>query len=123
MANELTLQGLRITLVKSGMPAVDITADTDQITVSGTQYMDNVQAIGITEEAVLLGDVAVGGYWFVQNMDSTNFVSLRSGTGATNFIKLLAGEWAIFRVGADASAPFAIADTGACNVRFLRFDL
>ena len=123
MANELTLQGLRITLVKSGMPAVDITADTDQITVSGTQYMDNVQAIGITEEAVLLGDVAVGGYWFVQNMDSTNFVSLRSGTGATNFIKLLAGEWAIFRVSDAATAPFAIADTGACNVRFLRFDL
>jgi hypothetical protein len=84
--------------------------------------MDNVQSVGTSEEAILLGDVAPGGYWFVQNMDATNFVELRQATGAGDFLKLLAGEWAIFRTSADATAPFAIADTGACNVRFLRFD-
>jgi MFS family permease len=68
------------------------------------------------------GDVATGGYWFVQNMDSTNFVELRSGTAATDFIKLLAGEWAVFRTSADAAAPFAIANSSACNVRFVMFD-
>src|SRR3990167_10134688 len=121
MADELTLSGLRIQFTKTGSPSVDFTTSSITPDVAGAQYMDNVQAVGTSEEAILLGDVAAGGYWFVQNQDSTNFVELRSGTGATDFIKLLAGEWAIFRLSADASAPFAIADTSACNVRFLRF--
>lgn len=123
MADELTLGGLTVAFAKSGSPSVNFTAGTLTIDVSGAQVMDNVQNIGTSEEAILLGDVASGGYWFVQNLDATNFVELRSGTGATDFIKLLAGEWAIFRTSGDASAPYAIADTGACNVRFVRFDI
>ena len=123
MADELSLKGLTIDFAKSGSPSISITAGSLTIDVSGAQVMDNVQNIGTSEEAILLGDVAAGGYWFVQNLDSTNFVELRSGTGATDFIKLLAGEWAIFRTSADATAPYAIADTGACNVRFVRFDV
>ena len=122
MANELSLSGLTVAFAKSGSPSVNFTAGTVSITVSGAQVMDNVQNVGTSEEAILLGDVATGGYWFVQNLDSTNFVELRSGTGATDFIRINAGEWAIFRTSADASAPYAIADTSACNVRFVRLD-
>ena len=124
MADELTVGGLTIAFAKTGSPSINLTAGTLTIDVSGAQVMDNVQAIGFAaEEAILMGDVAAGGIWFVQNLDATNFVELRSGTGATDFIKLLAGEWAIFRTSADASAPYAIADTAAVNVRFIRFDL
>ena len=123
MASELALSGLTVAFTKANVPSVSFTAGSLSVTVTGNQIMDNVQSIGTSEEAILLGDVATGGYWFVQNMDGTNFVELRSGTGATDFIKLLAGEWAIFRTSADASAPYAIADTASCNVRFLRFDL
>ncbi len=124
MASELTLQGLHIQFTKANCPSVDITIGAIQPTVTGTQYMDNVQSVGFAaEEAILLGDVASGGYCFFQNMDATNFVSLRAGTGATNFVKLLAGEWACFRLSADATAPYAIADTAAVNLRCLRFDL
>lgn len=123
MADELTLGGLTVAFAKSGSPSVSLTAGTLTIDVSGAQVMDNVQNVGTVEEAILLGDVAAGGYWFVQNLDATNFVKLRSGTGATDFLRLNAGEWAIFRTSADATAPYAIADTGACNVRFVRFDL
>ena len=124
MADELTLGGLTVAFAKSGSPSISITAGTLTVDVSGAQVMDNVQSVGFAaEEAILLGDVAPGGYWFVQNLDATNFVSLRAATGDTNFIKLLAGEWAIFRTSADATAPYAIADTGACNVRFVRFDV
>ena len=122
MANELSLSGLTIAFSKANCPSVDLVAGTITVTVSGNQIMDNVQSVGTSEEAILLGDVGTGGYWFVQNMDGTNFVELRSGTGATDFIRLNAGEWAIFRTSSDASAPYAIADTGACNVRFLRLD-
>ena len=122
MANELVISTLTINFDKSGSPSIEAVPAALSITVSGAQLMDNVQNIGTSEEAILLGDVATGGYWFVQNLDSTNFVELRSGTGATDFIRLNAGEWAIFRTSSDATAPYAIADSSACNVRFLRFD-
>lgn len=123
MASELVIAPPSITFTKTACPSVSLVPSTLSITVTGNQIMDNVQSVGTSEEAILMGDVAGGGYCFVQNMDATNFVSLRQATGAANFIKLLAGEWAIFRMSADTTAPFAIADTGACNVRFLRFDL
>jgi len=122
MANELSLSGLTVAFSKSGSPSVNFTAGTVNITVSGAQIADFVQNVGTSEEAISLGDVATGGVWFVQNLDSSNFVELRSGTGATDFIRLNAGEWAIFRTSADASAPYAIANTGAVNVRFVMFD-
>lgn len=122
MANELTLSGLNISFTKSGSPSVDLSPASLSITISGAQVMDNVQSVGTTEEALLLGDVAAGGIVFALNLDSTNFVSIRSGTGATNLIRMNAGEWCLFRLSGDATAPFAIADTAAVNLRLLRFD-
>ena len=123
MASELTLSGLTIAFTKSNVPSVSLSPVSISITVTGNQIMDNVQSVGTTEEAILLGDVAAGGVCFFQNMDATNFVELRSGTGATDMIRLLAGEWCLFRLSPDATAPFAIADTAAVNLRCLRFDL
>lgn len=123
MAAELSISGLLITFAKTNVPSKNIRADSFTPSVAGTQIMDNVQSVGTIEEAILLGDVAPGGYWFVQNMDPINFVQLRQATGAAAFCKLLAGEWACFRASVDMTAPFAIADTGACNVRFMMFDL
>ena len=124
MANELSLSGLVVAFTKANVPSVSFTASTITPSVAGMQIMDNVQAVGFAaEEVLLMGDVAAGGYCFFQNMDATNFVSIRASTGATNFIKLLAGEWAIFRMSADATAPYVIADTAAVNLRCLRFDL
>lgn len=121
MANELTLSGLTIAFSKSNCPPVNFSPTSISPTVAGTQWMDNVQLIGTSEEAILLGDVAAGGYCFFQNMDATNFVTIRAASGAADLVKLLAGEWCVFRMA--ASAPFAIADTGSCNLRCLRFDL
>ena len=122
MAAELTLQGLNIAFTKANCPSVNFTAPTIQVTVSGTQYMDNVQSIGFAaEEAILLGDVASGGYWYFENMDATNFISVRAAAAETAFMKLAAGKWAILPV--IAAAPTAQADTAAVNLRCFRFDL
>ena len=60
----------------------------------------------------------------MQNLDATNFVEIRDATGTGNLVKLLAGDPPfVFRLSADATAPYAIADTGTCNVRFLLFPL
>ena len=123
MASELGISTLTITFAKTNCPSIEVAPAALSVTVSGNQLMDNVQAVTSTEVAIALGDVAPGGYWFVQNMDATNYVEIRASSGGTDLIKLLAGEWAIFRTSADATAPYAIANTAACNVRFLRFDV
>ena len=122
MASELVIGATSLVFSKTGSASASVAPASLSITISGDALMDNTQTVGTAEVAVLLGDVATGGVWFVQNLDSTNFVELRSGTGAVDFIKLKAGEWAIFRTSGDATAPYAIADTAPVQVRFLRFE-
>jgi hypothetical protein len=90
-----------------------------KVSVTGKRFVHDRQLIGVTEEAIDLGDIATGGWFFAINQDSTNFVSIRSGTGATNLVKLKAGECAMFRLSGSATAPFAIADTAACDLEYL----
>jgi hypothetical protein len=54
---------------------------------------------------------------FVRNMDVTNFVKIRAGSGLTDLIKLKPGEFALFRL-MTGITPYAIADTAACDIEF-----
>lgn len=85
------------------------------------KYTKTIQAIGTSEEAIDLGEVTSLGWIMAVNLDNTNYVELRLGTGASlDMIKLPAkGGLAIFHAGSDMSAPFAIANTASCNVAFL----
>lgn len=117
MADEITLN-LKLRFAKGGTdvtfaPAVDLKID-----VAGSQLIHHIQSVGTSEEALTLGDVAAGGYFICINRDATNFVELRSGTGATDFIRLKAGDACCFRLSNDATAPFAIADTAACEIEY-----
>ena len=78
--------------------------------------------IGITEEALPLGEVAAPGWCLIINRDETNFVNLRVATAGAIFAKLKPGECALLRLGSGAAAPYAIADTAACQVEGLIFD-
>lgn len=85
--------------------------------VTGRKITEIEQTVGTAEEALNLGDISSPGYIAIENMDSENTVSLRPSSGAADMIDLLPGEVALFRLA--AAAPYAIADTAACNVRFL----
>lgn len=122
MASELSVGTLTISFAKSGSPSFSLVPAALSITISGDAWMDNTQTVGTSEEAILLGDVATGGYWFVQNLDATNYITIRPGTGATDLIQVKAGEWAIFRSSSAATAPFALANTSPVQVRFLRLE-
>lgn len=123
MANELTLAGLTIAFTKTNAPSVNLAPASLSVSVAGTLTSDTVVAVTTAEIAIPIGSVPTGGYMFALNLDPTNFVHIRAATGSTNFIKMLPGEWCMFRCSATAAAPFAIADTATCNVRFLRFSL
>jgi len=88
-------------------------------TFTGTQYIHHRQSIGTAEEAIVLGEATGGGgYAVFINRDPTNFIQLRQATGAAAFAKLLPGEFACFRISPSMTAPFAIADTAACQMEY-----
>lgn len=93
------------------------------VDVAATLKLSNVQAIGTSEEAIELAGVSPAGavMWF-HNLDATNFIEIRLGTGAGNdMIKLLPGESWPIRAGSDVTAPYAIADTAACDLEYAIF--
>lgn len=114
MANELTISG-SMSFSKSGVTCSHSYTGTT-VTVSGTKYTQLVQTIGTSEEALDLGDVGTAGYCIIENLDATNYVSLRRATGDGNFMKIQAGKKAgPFQF--EATAPFAIANTGSVAIK------
>lgn len=116
MSNELTISAsvkfvkgsLNVSRSKSGL----------RIDVTGDKHVDLVQEIGTSEEALTLGEAAVGGYMMLENLDATNYVEIRPDTSVADLIKLLPGDIALFRTSDDA-VPYAIADTAPCDLRII----
>lgn len=85
------------------------------------------QTVGITEEALEMGDIASPTALMVVNLDPTNFVTLKVATGGALVAKLKKdtnedGNGGLFLADELASgmqAPFIIADTAPCEVAIL----
>jgi hypothetical protein len=93
------------------------------VSVAGTKTKSNVQVVGTSEERLELGDVGVGGWLWIINRDTTNFVSLRAATGETNLCKLLPGDPPMWlRISPDAT-PYVIADTASCELEYRVYEL
>ena len=92
--------------------------DPDVVSVATEAIARMTQNIGTSEEALNLGNIATLGYIYIKNLDETNFVQLRTATSGTYFCKLKPGEIAVFRFGSGVTAPYAIADTAACDVEY-----
>lgn len=91
---------------------------------AGVAPHHTVQSVGTSEEAIALGDLlTLGtlGYAFFRNLDATNYVSIRAGTGETSLIRLQPGEWCVFPFDGAATAPYAIANTAAVNLEVCIF--
>lgn len=118
MANELTVS-VAMRFEKSSVIA-DIAYGSLQFTVSGSRYIEHVQNVGTSEEALRLPESgATLGWCLLFNMDATNYVEVYTATSGTAFAKLKAGEPAVFRFGSGVTAPFIKANSSACNVRVL----
>lgn len=119
MADELGI-GASLT---SSMAGVDKTVTIPDLTpdVSTKEFTEGIQVIttGATGDAFALNDVTTPGWMFVKNLDATNFVQVGSGS-FDSFIKLLPGEWALFRC--SVATPKAVADTASCSVWYVVWD-
>lgn len=90
-----------------------------QRSVSTKRPLKTVQNIGLSEEALIVGDGGTFGLLWVLNLDGTNFVNVKTGTGGVIVAKLLPGQFCLIPLGSGMQAPWAIADTGACNVEVM----
>lgn len=88
-------------------------------TMTGTRFLHGRQLIGTVAEAIVLGEVAAGGWACFVNRDTINFVTITASSGATPLVRLKPGEPALFRLEATATAPFAKADTAAVELEYL----
>lgn len=90
--------------------------------LASQKYQQGFQNVGTSEEAINLGDVSTLGWALFINRDTTNFISLKTATGGTVFAKLPPkGGCALFHFGSGVTAPWAVADTAACNMEYLIF--
>lgn len=84
--------------------------------VAGSAPNKEVQAIGITDETLNLGDISTIGFVFMRNLDATNYITVGS-DGTLYPIKLKPGEFFLGRW--NAAAIHAKANTAPCNLEYL----
>jgi hypothetical protein len=111
MANEISYA---VSLV-SNKGGVSITGSASKTKdMSGDQMITNVQSVGTSAEAVVLGDISLPGMVLLKNMDSTNYIEIALDSGITQvFSKLLAGESSLVHA---VATIYAKANTAACNL-------
>lgn len=120
MANELTI-GVIFSYEDSDGATFEVpsTLQDLQASSSGKKFIHHTQSIGTSEEALVLGEVTSLGWACFMNWDSTNYVEIRSATGAANdIIKVPPGLPAFHHFGSDVTAPYAIANSAACKLEY-----
>lgn len=116
-ASEATITAT-LQFAKGNVGAIVLASGAVARDVAGSGYCRNVQAVGTTREAMVLGDAGTGGYVLMHNLDGTNFVDVYPDAAGTDpvLMTLKAKDWALFRL--KAAAPFLKADTATCNVEY-----
>ena len=116
MADEITLSASF--KVEKGGASFARSTGALQVDMSGSHIAAGTQAVGTSAEALEKGDITTPGLLYIKNMDGTNFVEVGyDDTGFKPTVKILAGEWAIFRL--TQTTPQVKADTGACNIEYI----
>ena len=118
MANEITI-AVQLNVTKNG---ATVAASPSVVqTMTGDQMLSNVQIIGTTNEALVIGDVTPTGWFFIKNLDATNYVEVFLDNGNAQLAaKLLPSEFCLLKPGANI---YARANTGACNCQIIAVEL
>lgn len=121
MANELSVSG-SFSYSRGNFASLARSVSALGVNVNADPLICDVLSVTTSELAIPLGGVTAGGNWvWLKNLDGTNFVEVRVGTGSTKFCKLKPGEFALFRLGSGITAPYIIADTATCLVEYVLF--
>lgn len=118
MANEIGIS-IQVSVNKNGAGASGSYAG--NTTMAGDQFIGNVQIVGTSNEAILLGDVTTTGMGvFLKNLDPTNYIEIFSDSGNTNLItKIGPGLPSLIYPNA---AIYGRANTAAVNLQVVAFE-
>lgn len=122
MANELTLDAS--VTYNDGLIDDTMAITGRQLTSAGKLKTHITQTIGITQEAIKLGDFTDPGMIFLKNLDPVNVVNILMASSGAIMAQLLpdilgngtGGFLVIDRLGSGAQAPFAIALVAPCKI-------
>ena len=119
MANEILINASLVYEDAEGVTASISNVD-DTITVTTKKPVTNRQTITTSEVAINLGGLASIGWVMFKNLDTTNYIEIKTATGGTIIGKMLAGEsYGPVRMGSGVTAPFAIANTASCEMEIM----
>lgn len=97
------------------------------VTSAGARQTRLIQNVGTSPEALQMGEITSPGVVMLKNLDPTNFIEVKTGTGGDVFAKLkpdtladgTGGFCVLDCAGSDAQAPYVVADTAACRMAVL----
>lgn len=122
MANLLTLTS---NLAFAGNDiAIALNAAPAAITVNGNGLLSlSSVTVPTTAAAIPLGSITSPGGWIkVINTDSTNYMTLLTGTGGIAFARLYPSEFCELRLDAGLTAPFWKANVATVQAKIAFFD-
>lgn len=123
MANEFTIS-VSLSCFKSSImsEALGIAVDGLIDSMTGTYISRGVALIATSATAIPLGQVTAPHWAILKNLDSSNFIKIRNGSGGTDLLKIRAGKANLISF-LDSATPYAIADTASCLLEYLIFTL
>lgn len=114
MASELSIQA-SLAFSKAGA-AISKVFSTAYFDVSGTAGIQNVIAVGTSDESLALGDIATIGWLYMRNLDATNFITFGA-DGTLYNGKMKPGEPCLMRW--NGAAIHVKANTAPCNMEYV----
>lgn len=122
MANEITVTAA-LSVYKSSVMSSTVGRSVDgaTFTMTGSPFIGPTTiSVGTSAEAIPLAEVTQPHWAWFKNLDATNFVEIRNGSGGADLIRLYPGEACAVPLAIDAT-PYAIADTAACLMEYAIF--
>jgi hypothetical protein len=119
MSNEITVSG---SLTYADAEGTAQTLAMAAIMASVTTRRSTWLKMSVTTAALAipLGNVTALGWAIFVNRDVTNYLELLTSTGGVAFARIHPGKFAgPFYLGSGITAPFAQANTGACQMEYL----
>jgi hypothetical protein len=91
--------------------------------MSGNFLVEGSISLATSDTLIPLGQVTSPHWAFFHNMDTVNFLKLKTASAGAYFARLLAGEYAFFPLLDTNAAIMGIADTAAIQLEYLILSL
>lgn len=118
MANELSASYAFAFRPTGGKPIER--ASEQRVTISDMDYVVVRQTIGTSVEALAIGDITSPRWLWVRNLDTTNYVKIRSGSGGSDFLRIEAGQDTPGIIPIEPTMTlYAIANSAAVTIDFI----